>query len=156
MLFTDCYLLKLSGPANSTSAKNETAAFSKAVTGAKFGSTLLEGRRALFILRNNWDCANRVSTDHHRAKIQQKVLWSNLFFCSSPFIAITLHSSFIQFRYWNFAIFVDLSDAFRKLVSFTPVKPTSSQLRGTVWNKLLVLPNSCLNADPVACLKPKA
>jgi len=38
MLPTDCYLLKLSGTANSTSAKNETAAVSKAVAGAKFGS----------------------------------------------------------------------------------------------------------------------
>ena len=69
MLLTDCYLLKLSGTANNTSAKNETAAVSEAVAGAKFGSTLLQGRRALFILRNNCDCANKVSTDHHTAKI---------------------------------------------------------------------------------------
>ena len=72
MLLTDCYLLKLSGVASSTSAKNETAAVSKAVPGAKFGSSLWQGRRALFILSNNCDCTNKVSTDHHTAKIQQK------------------------------------------------------------------------------------
>ena len=79
MLLTDCYPLKLIGMANSTSRENETAAVSKAVAGAKFGSTLLQGRRALFILRNNCDCANKVSTDHHTAKIQQKVLCQTCF-----------------------------------------------------------------------------
>jgi len=41
MLLTDCYSLRLIGTANSTSAENETAAVSKAVASAKFGSTFV-------------------------------------------------------------------------------------------------------------------
>ena len=48
MLLTDCYLLKLIGMANSTSRENETAAFSKAVRGAKFGSTFV-ARTSCFV-----------------------------------------------------------------------------------------------------------
>jgi len=39
MLLTDCDLLTLTGMTNSTSKDNEHAAFSKAVAGAKLGST---------------------------------------------------------------------------------------------------------------------
>ena len=48
MLLTDCYSLKLSGTANSTSAENKTAAASKAVPGAKFGSTFV-ARTSCFV-----------------------------------------------------------------------------------------------------------
>ena len=113
MLLTGCYPLKLIGTANNTRRENETAAVSIAVAGTKFGSAFV-ARTSCFVHPEEQlrDCANKVSTDHHTAKIQQKVLWSNLFLCSSPFIAITLHSTFIHFRHWNFAIFVDLSDTF--------------------------------------------
>jgi len=53
---------------------------------------LLQGCHALFVLRNNWDCTNEVSSAQHTAKIQQKVLWPNLFLYLSPLIAITVHS----------------------------------------------------------------
>ena len=126
MILTDCYPLKLSGTANSTSAENETAAASKAVAGVKFGSTFVARTSCFVHPEEQLGLHKKVSTDHHTAKIQQKVMWPNLFLFSLPFIAITLHSTFIHFQYWNFAVFVDLSDAFRKLVSFMPVKPTSS------------------------------
>ena len=48
MILTDCYSLKLIGTANSTSAENEIAAVSKAVTGAKFGSTFV-ARTSCFV-----------------------------------------------------------------------------------------------------------
>jgi len=41
MILTDCYPLRLTGMANSTSAENETVAVSKAVAGVKFGSTFV-------------------------------------------------------------------------------------------------------------------
>ena len=48
MLLTDCYPLKLIGTANNTSRENETAAVSKAVAGAKFGSAF-HARRSCFV-----------------------------------------------------------------------------------------------------------
>ena len=97
MLLTDCYLLKLSGIANSTSVKNETAAVSKA--GVPFGSTFVARTSCFVHPEEQLGLHKKVSTDHHTAKIQQKVLWPNLFICTSPFIAITLHSTFIHFRH---------------------------------------------------------
>ena len=92
MLLTDCYPLKLIGMANSTSTENETAAVSKAVRGAKFGSTFVARTSHFVHPEEQLGLHKKVSTDNHTAKIQQKVLWPNLFLCSSPFIAITLHS----------------------------------------------------------------
>ena len=48
MLLTDCYPLKLIGTANNTSRENETAAVSKAVAGAKFGSAFV-ARTSCFV-----------------------------------------------------------------------------------------------------------
>jgi len=45
--------------ANSTSRENEEAAVSKLSLVRNLGQPLLQGRRALFILRNNWDCAKK-------------------------------------------------------------------------------------------------
>jgi len=70
MLLTDCYPLTLIGMANSTSTENEEAAVSKLWLVRNLGRPLLQGRRALFILRNNWDCTNKVSAEHYTAKIQ--------------------------------------------------------------------------------------
>jgi len=91
MILTDSYPLKLIGMANSTSTETRQRQFLKLLLVRNLGQPLLQGRRALFILRNNWDCTKKVSTDHHTAKIQQKVLWPNLFLYLSPFIAITKH-----------------------------------------------------------------
>jgi len=70
MLLTDCYPLTLIGMSISTSTENEEAAVSKLWLVRNVGRPLLQGRRALFILRNNWDCTNKVSTEHYTAKIQ--------------------------------------------------------------------------------------
>jgi len=99
MVLPDCYPLKLSGTANSTSAENETAAASKAVAGAKFGSTFVARTSCCVHSEEQLGLHKKVSTDHHTAKIQQNVMRPNLFLRSSPFIAITLHSTFIYFRY---------------------------------------------------------
>ena len=70
MLFTGCYPLTLIGMANSTSTGKEEAAVSKLWLVRNLGRPLLQGHRALFILRNSWDCTNKESADHHTAKIQ--------------------------------------------------------------------------------------
>jgi len=70
MLPTDCYPLTLIGMANSTSTENEEATVSKLWLVRSLGRPLLQGRRALFILRNNWDSTNKVSAKHFTAKIQ--------------------------------------------------------------------------------------
>jgi len=70
MLFTDCYPLTLIGMANSTSTGNEEVAVSKLWLVRNLGRPLLQGRRALFILMNNWDCTNKASAKHYTAKIQ--------------------------------------------------------------------------------------
>ena len=82
MLLTDCYPLTLIGMANSTSTENEEAVVSKLWLVRNLGRPLLQGRRALFNLRNNWERTNKESADHHTPKIQQKVLWPNLFLYS--------------------------------------------------------------------------
>jgi len=89
----------LTDGANSTSAENETAAASKVVPGAKLGSTFVARTSCFVHPKEQLGLHKKVSTDNHTAKIQQKVMWPNLFLCSSPFIAITLHSTFIHFRY---------------------------------------------------------
>ena len=48
ILLTDCYPLTLIGMTNSTSTENEHAAVSKAVAGAKFGSTFV-ARTSCFV-----------------------------------------------------------------------------------------------------------
>ena len=64
MLLSDYYPLTLTGMANSTSTENEEAAVSKLWLLRNVGQPLLQGRRALFILRNNWDSTNKVSAEH--------------------------------------------------------------------------------------------
>jgi len=91
MLLTNCYPLNLIGMANGASAENEKAAFSKAVAGAKFGSTFVARTSRFVHPEERLGCIYKVSADHHTAKIQQKVLCPNLFLYSSPFIAITVH-----------------------------------------------------------------
>ena len=70
MLLTDCYSLTLIGRANSTSTENEEAAVSKLWLVRNLDRPLSQGRCALFILRNNWGCTNKVSAEHYTAKIQ--------------------------------------------------------------------------------------
>jgi len=70
MLLSDCYPLTLIGMANGTSTENKEAAVSKLSLVQNLGRSFLEGCRALFILRNNWDCTNKVSVQHCTAKIQ--------------------------------------------------------------------------------------
>ena len=70
MLLTDFYPLTLIGMANSISTDNDDAAVSKLWLVRNLGRPLLQRRRALFILRNNWDCTNEVSAEHYTAKIQ--------------------------------------------------------------------------------------
>jgi len=70
MLLTDCYPLILIGMANSTSTENEKAAVSKLSLVRNLGRPLLQERRALFILWNNWDCTNKVSAEHYTANSQ--------------------------------------------------------------------------------------
>ena len=64
MLLTDCYPLTLIGMSISTSTENEEAAVSKLWLVRNVGRPLLQGRRALFILMNNWDCTDKVSAEH--------------------------------------------------------------------------------------------
>jgi len=80
-------LERLTAPVQKTSRR----LFQKLSLVRNVGKPLLQGRRALFILRNNWDCTNKVSADQHTAKIQQKILWPKLFLYSSPVFAITIH-----------------------------------------------------------------
>ena len=63
---------------------------------------LLQGRRALFVLRNSWYCTNKVSIELHTAKIQQEVLWPNLFLYLSALIAITVHSYIFGLKFYCF------------------------------------------------------
>jgi len=70
MLPIDCYPVTLIGMANSTSTENEEAAVSNLWLVRNLGRPLLQGRRSLFILRNYWDCTNKVSAGHYTAKIQ--------------------------------------------------------------------------------------
>jgi len=70
MLLTDYCPLTLIGMANSTSTENKEAAVSKLWLVRNLGRPLLQGRRALFILRNSWDYTNKVSAEHYTAKSQ--------------------------------------------------------------------------------------
>jgi len=74
MLLTDCYPLKLSGTANSTSAENETAAASKGVARAKFGSNSVARTSCFVHPEEQLGLRKKVSPDHHTVKIQQKVM----------------------------------------------------------------------------------
>ena len=92
MLHTDSCLLKLIGMANSTSAVNEEGGVEKPSLLRNLCRPSSQGRNAFLIWSSNWDCVNKVSEEQHTAKIQQKMLWPNLFLYSSPFSAITVHS----------------------------------------------------------------
>ena len=79
-------------------------------------------------------------------KIQQKVLWSNLFLYLSPLIAITVHSYIFDIE--NLLFFVDLSDTFRELVSSMPVSCAFIiTIAWAVWNLSPMLPNNYQYAD---------
>ena len=69
MLLTDCYQLKLSGTANSTSAENETAVASKAVAGAKFESTFVARTSCFVHPEEQLGLHKTRSIEHHTEKI---------------------------------------------------------------------------------------
>ena len=119
MLLTDCYPLKLSGTANSTSAENKTVVVFKAVAGEKFGSTFV-ARTSCFVHPEEQLGLHKKSV--YRSPYRENPTKSAVAKLVSLLVTIHCnHRTFIYFQHWNVVIFVDLSDNFRELVSFTPV-----------------------------------
>jgi len=102
MIFTDCYPLKLIGMSNSTSA-DEEASVTKVVAGAKSGSSRTSGFVHLEeqLGLHKWSCYRTTHSDYPEKSAVAQLI--------SPFVTNNCkHSTFIHFRHWNFAIFVDV------------------------------------------------